>query len=265
MHDNHVALSVTVFLLTPPFTQLNTPYPATAYLKGFLNTKNITSFQADLGIEVTLAIFSKKGLLDLFSRIESLQEAFSPNANRMMALKDDYIHTIDAVISFLQGKNPTLAHRIEKRDFLPEASRFSQSDDLGQAFGSMGSQDKAKYLATMYLEDIADLIKECIDPHFGFSRYAEKLGRSANSFDELYESLQQPYTYMDAILLDILDGRMKEAATQTCCNICSIPGKSLCILALRAMDQKKLSFNKSGDGWRLCQYRIAFLNRSQSI
>ncbi len=210
MHDNHVALSVTVFLLTPPFTQLNTPYPATAYLKGFLNTKNITSFQADLGIEVTLAIFSKKGLLDLFSKIESLQEAFSPNANRMMALKDDYIHTIDAVISFLQGKNPTLAHRIENRDFLPEASRFSQSDDLGQAFGSMGSQDRAKYLATMYLEDIADLIKECIDPHFGFSRYAEKLGRSANSFDELYESLQQPYTYMDAILLDILDGRMKK-------------------------------------------------------
>ncbi|HZI55059.1 MAG TPA: radical SAM protein, partial [Chitinophagaceae bacterium] len=203
-------MSVTVFLLTPPFTQLNTPYPATAYLKGFLNTKNIFSFQADLGIEVTLAIFSKKGLLDLFSKIESLQKTFSPNAIRMMALKDDYVHTIDTVISFLQGKNPTLAHRIEKRDFLPEASRFSQSDDLSHAFGFMGSQDKAKYLATMYLEDLADLIKECIDPHFGFSRYAEKLGRSANSFDELYESLGQPYTFMDAILVNILDTHMKE-------------------------------------------------------
>ena len=105
-------MSATIFLITPPFTQLNTPYPATAYLKGFLNTKNISSFQADLGIEVTLAIFSKKGLSDLFSKIESLQKTFSPNAIRMMALKDDYVHTIDAVISFLQGKNPTLAHRI---------------------------------------------------------------------------------------------------------------------------------------------------------
>ena len=210
MQDNHGALTVTVLLLTPPFTQLNTPYPATAYLKGFLNTKNISSFQADLGIEVNLAIFSKQGLLNLFSRIESLQENFSPNATRMMALKDDYIHTIDGVISFLQGRNPTLAHLIEKRDFLPEASRFSQSDDLSQAFGFMGSQDKAKYLATMYLEDLADLIKECIDPHFGFSRYAEKLGRSANSFDELYESLLRPYTYMDAILVDILDTHLNQ-------------------------------------------------------
>jgi len=112
-------LNATIFLITPPFTQLNTPYPATAYLKGFLNTKDISSFQADLGIEVTLAIFSKKGLLNLFSKIESLQKTFSPNATRMMALKDEYVHTIDTVISFLQGKNPTLAHRIEKRDFLP--------------------------------------------------------------------------------------------------------------------------------------------------
>jgi hypothetical protein len=49
-----------VFLITPPFTQLNTPYPATAYIKGFLNTKNIPSTQADLGIEVILKLFSKK-------------------------------------------------------------------------------------------------------------------------------------------------------------------------------------------------------------
>jgi hypothetical protein len=41
-----------LLLITPPFTQLNTPYPATAYLKGFLNTKSITAFQMDLGIEV---------------------------------------------------------------------------------------------------------------------------------------------------------------------------------------------------------------------
>jgi hypothetical protein len=50
-------LDAPVLLVTPPFTQLNTPYPATAYLKGFFNTKNIKSEQADLGIEVTLQIF----------------------------------------------------------------------------------------------------------------------------------------------------------------------------------------------------------------
>jgi hypothetical protein len=55
-----------LLLITPPFTQLNTPYPATAYLKGFLNTKNISSFQMDLGIEVILELFSKKGLERIF-------------------------------------------------------------------------------------------------------------------------------------------------------------------------------------------------------
>ena len=113
-----------VFLITPPFTQLNTPYPATAYLKGFLNTKGISSFQADLGIEVTLALFSKEGLGKLFAHINQLQIPHSENISRIIALQDDYIMTIDDVVAFLQGKNPTIAHRVCKRDFLPEASRF---------------------------------------------------------------------------------------------------------------------------------------------
>lgn len=203
-------MSATVFLLTPPFTQLNTPYPATAYLKGFLNTKKISSFQADLGIEVTLALFSKQGLTDLFAHIHAGAHIFSENAQRIISLQEEYITTIDTVILFLQGKNPTLAHLICKRSFLPEASRFAQLDDLNWAFGSMGTQDMAKHLATMYLEDISDLIKECVDDHFGFSRYAERLGRSANSFDELYKSLQDGYTYIDKILIHILAKRMEE-------------------------------------------------------
>jgi hypothetical protein len=202
-------LSVTAFLFTPPFTQLNTPYPATAYLKGFLNTKNISSFQADLGIEVTLALFSKAGLTELFARAQTTGE-ISSNASRIRSLQEDYITTIDAVIGFLQGKNPTMAHSISKRNFLPEAGRFSQLDDLELAFGNMGIQDKAKHLATMYLEDIADFIKETVDPHFGFSRYAERLGRSANSFDELYNALQQPYSFIDELLIASLQKHIEK-------------------------------------------------------
>lgn len=201
-------MSATVFLITPPFTQLNTPYPATAYLKGFLNTKNITSFQADLGIEVTLALFSSDGLTQLFTYINKQTSTHSQNAQRIITLQEDYINTIDAVTGFLQGKNPTLAQLICKRNFLPEASRFSQLDDLAWAFGSMGIQDKAKHLATMYLEDLSDLIAECADPHFGFSRYAERMGRSANSFDKLYAALQGEHSYVDKILTGILEERM---------------------------------------------------------
>lgn len=206
-------MSSTVLLITPPFTQLNTPYPATAYLKGFLNTKQITSYQADLGIEVTNAIFNKKGLAQLFNKIDQLSiiknGEHSINIQRIIALKDYYISTIDEVILFLQGKNSTMAHLISKRNYLPEAARFDQVDELDWAFGSMGIQDRAKHLATMYLEDLSDLIKETVDPYFGFSRYAEKLGRSASKFDELYDTLQEPLSYIDEILVKILEQKME--------------------------------------------------------
>lgn len=194
-----------ILLITPPFTQLNTPYPGTVYLKGFLNTKNISSFQADLGIEVILQLFSKKGLQDLFSFIDNKGFNLGENAQRIVALQDDYIQSIDAVIAFLQGKNSTLANAIVHDDYLPQASRFSQLEELDWAFGSMGFQDKAKHYATLYLEDISDLIIETVDENFGFSRYAERLGRSANSFDELYQKLHDEPTYIDQITLCLLD------------------------------------------------------------
>ena len=197
-----------ILLITPPFTQLNTPYPATAYLKGFLNTKGIASFQIDLGIEVILELFSKEGLTSIFSIDENQPTA--DNLKRIYSLRQDYINTIDEVIAFLQGKNQTLARQICNGNLLPEASRFKQLDDIEWAFGSMGMQDKAKHLATLYLEDLSDYIKEVVDGNFGFSRYAERLGRSANSFDELYSNLQSEFTYIDVISLTILEERLNE-------------------------------------------------------
>ena len=115
---------------------MNTPYPATAYIKGFLNTINIESVQADFGIEVILKLFSKKGLQDLFD-IAKIDNSISDNSKRILALQDEYIKTIDAIIAFLQGKNPTLALQICQEDFLPEASRFAQLEELDWAFGTM--------------------------------------------------------------------------------------------------------------------------------
>ena len=115
----------TVLLITPPFTQLNTPYPATAYLKGFLNTKNISSYQADLGIEVLLKLFSKNGFQEIFDSVTQI-ENYSANAQRMYQLKDWYLQTIDETILFLQSQNATLTHHIASRNYLPEASRFAQ-------------------------------------------------------------------------------------------------------------------------------------------
>ncbi|MCP2038449.1 radical SAM protein [Chryseobacterium sp. HSC-36S06] len=212
-----------LLLITPPFTQLNTPYPATAYLKGFLTTKEIPSFQMDLGIEVILKVFSREGLQNLFSTEPDLAR-YSANAQRIWTLKQEYIKTIDQVILFLQGQNPTLARQVCSMNFLPEASRFNTIDDLEFAFGNMGLQDKAKHLCTLYLEDISDFIVECIDEDFGFSRYAERLGRSANSFDELYLKLAGSNTFIDEITLSILQQKLESIHPKLVCFSVPFPG-----------------------------------------
>ncbi|MFA8434647.1 MAG: radical SAM protein [Marinifilaceae bacterium] len=199
-----------IFLVTPPFTQLNTPYPATAYLKGFLNTKNISSFQMDLGLEVILDLFTREGLQKMFDYSFLKNNILSDNSRRIYALRDAYLESIEEVIAFLQGKNHTFARQICMEQFLPQASRFEQIEDVEWAFGTMGFQDKAKHLATLYLEDLSDYIVECVDPNFGFSRYAERLGKSANQFDDLYAQLQTPTTYFDEIALGILEDRLVE-------------------------------------------------------
>lgn len=197
-----------ILLLTPPFTQLNTPYPATAYLKGFLNTKNISSFQMDLGIEVILDLFSKRGLNALYFIAKKNDRIISVNAQKIYRLKDHYINTIDEVIAFLQGKNPKLARQICSDDYIPKASRFDQLKKMELLLKKMDTHDKAKYFATLYLEDVSDFIVECIDEDFGFSRYAERLGRSANTFDQLYERLHEERTYIDLVSIKILDDKI---------------------------------------------------------
>lgn len=215
-----------ILFITPPFTQLNTPYPATAYLKGFLNTQNIESYQVDLGIEVILQLFSEDGLQAAFEIVEENYEweELSANIRRIVHLKDFYLQTIEPTIAFLQHKNPTLAYSICSRKYLPEASRFQQLQDLDWAFGTMGNHDKARHLATLYLEDLGDLITECIDPHFGFSRYAERLGRSATHFESLHQALEEDNSLISDILVQILEHKIEDYQPTVVCLSVPFPG-----------------------------------------
>ncbi len=192
-----------ILLIIPPFTQLNTPYPSTAYLKGFLNQYDYTVHQIDLGLELILSIFSKDGLQELFLQCNN-QEPKSEANTRLKNLANVYIDTIDHVIRFLQNRDNTLAYRISNEDFLPEGPRFQTLEDMEWAFGSMGIIDKARYLATLYLDDLGDFIRETVDPHFGFSRYAEKLALSATSFDQIEKQLQKENIFINNLLKKIL-------------------------------------------------------------
>ncbi len=194
-----------ILLITPPLTQLNTPYPATAYIKGFLGGRGYSVSQADMGLQLVLRLFSEEGLRRVFAEIEAGSFALSDNAKRMLRLQNRYLATITPVIRFLQNKDLTLAPRICHGRFLPEASRFDNVADLETAFGTMGLTDQARHLATLYLEDLADLIKETVGPQFGFSRYAEKLALSATSFEPLHEALQAAPNLLDRMLLEELE------------------------------------------------------------
>mgnify|MGYP006968203055 CR=1 FL=1 len=56
------ALPTRVLAVIPPMTQLNTPYPSTAYLTGFLRSRGITAMQEDLALALVLKLLSREGL-----------------------------------------------------------------------------------------------------------------------------------------------------------------------------------------------------------
>jgi radical SAM superfamily enzyme YgiQ (UPF0313 family) len=199
-----------LLLLTPPLTQLNTPYPATAYIKGFLVGRGYEVRQADLSIALVLKLFSQAGLTRVFDEIAAGKYELSDNAQRMLRLRRRYEATIGPAIRFLQNKDLTLAPRICHGRFLPEASRFDNVADLETAFGTMGLTDQARHLATLYLEDLADLVKETVGPQFGLSRYAESLAMSATHFDPLHAALQAAPNLVDTMLLELLDDLIEE-------------------------------------------------------
>lgn len=200
-----------VLSFIPPMTQLNTPYPSTAYITGFLRKQGVDAVQADIALGLVLKLFSPEGLDRIASEIEQYEEV----TERVALFMDQfsrYRATIAPTIRFLQGGDSTLAHRINSRAFLPEGPRFESldvyvdedgGDPLAWAFGALGAQDKARHLATLYLNDLADVIADAIDERFEFVRYAESLAGSQPSFDPLADALQQPFTLIDEILVEL--------------------------------------------------------------
>ena len=191
-----------LLLIIPPLTQLNTPYPSTAYLTGFLRSRGYRVAQADLGIAMVLALFSRSGLASVFDRLRRTKGTLPGEARQMLALEQAYLDSIDAVVEFLQGRNPTLAPLICQGRFLPQGPRFAAAG-AGPNTASH-SMDQAKRLATLYLEDLADLVQATVAPQFALSRYAEQVGTSASSFDQVAQALAAPPSLTDEFMLDAL-------------------------------------------------------------
>ncbi len=191
----------TVLLLIPPLTQLNTPYPSTAFLTGFLRSRGITCHQADLGIEMVLRLFSRTGLQAVFEQVRAIGEKLPDEAKQMLAIEQAYLAMIDPVVEFLQGRNPALAAHLARPGVLPQGPRFRGRPPFGR---TLSLEDRAKQSATWYLEDLADLVQATISPHFALSRYAEHLARSASSFTTIDTALAEPPSLIDDFTLQAL-------------------------------------------------------------
>ncbi|MFH0879194.1 MAG: radical SAM protein, partial [Lentisphaerota bacterium] len=194
-----------IVLITPPMAQLNTPYPATPCLAGFLREKGYRVMQADLSLALALKLLSRAGL-------RAMHEALKPSVKQRSVRffrknLEAYVSTISPVIRFLQGRNPRLTKRIITRTYLPEGPRFSVLSHAkhwpADHTSTLMLKDPdlyARYLASLYVDDLADVIHEGVDPFFELSRYAEKLAITAPSFDPLYSALESRHTLTDTYL-----------------------------------------------------------------
>jgi len=201
-----------ILSIIPPMTQLNTPYPSTAYLTGFLRSRGFSAAQTDLSIALALKLLSVEGVQAIHRQVSTQPRKKHTATTRFFAAHfESYRTTVAPAIRFLQGRDPILAHRIASRHYLPEGPRFAalenyinsqpdSGDALDWAFGALGLQDRAKHIATLYLNDIADVIRDAIDPRFEFVRYAESLAASQASFDQLQAALSAPRNLVDEYL-----------------------------------------------------------------
>jgi len=213
-----IAPSLRVLSLIPPMTQLNTPYPSTAYLTGFLRSQGVDAVQEDLALALVLDLFTPEGLDQVRACALAQPEAErSACVNYFLDFFERYQSTIAPTIAFLQGRDSTLSHRIAGRGFLPEGPRFASldayddegsGDPLAWAFGALGQQDRARHLATLYLNDLADVLRDAVDSRFEFVRYAEQLAGSQATFEPLAQALAVTPTLVDstlqALTLDVI-------------------------------------------------------------
>jgi hypothetical protein len=212
-----------VLLVTPPMIQLNTPYPATVYLTGFLRRH-----AAELGLEVTqadasLALFLRLYSAPLLARMaEELRErariakpsaVIPPPIAHFLEHAERYAETVEPAIRFLQRRDPTLALRIVGRAYLPEGPRFEQAfqEHIQAAFGTLGTTEQARYLASLFVDDLADVWRVGIDPRFELAKYGERLASSAASFDPLHEALTGEPTLVDSTLDELTRELMARA------------------------------------------------------
>lgn len=205
-----------LLLVTPPMVQVNSPYSATTFLAGYLKPFGYDVLQADASLELALRLFSSDGVLLVQAEVErrfARRRRIPQSVWHFRRHADAYRQTVDPTVRFLQGRMPSLARRIATRRFLPEGPRFAAlhapSTRFRMSDGSRselhGIRNHAIHLASLYVDDLADAIRDGIDSRFELSRYAERLALMSPSFDPIADALNARPTLVDRLIDAIAD------------------------------------------------------------
>jgi hypothetical protein len=161
----------------------------------------------------------------------------SPAVQSFAAQQDRYLATIGPAIAFLQGATARwrtaswAATTCPRGRALPSLDVYVDDeggDPLGWAFGALGLTDKAKHLATLYLNDLADVLRDAVDERFEFVRYAESLAGSQPTFDPLANALAAPPTLVDELLEQLTHEADRHATSPPWC-CCRCPSRARCM------------------------------------
>ena len=196
-----------ILLIQPPLTQLNTPYPAITHLTGFLRSKGIDAQQADLGIELIDRLFTRHNLTKIFAKAEE-RDKLPKSIRNILSNKNFYIDKVESIIAFLRGEKQSSSTLFARTDFWENMPRIEAEEELEYDYGVAGNYDRAKYLCSLFIKNITDVI-HLVDQHFELIRYAEHLCTYITHFDIIERELYAPRSIVTDITLEILEEKLE--------------------------------------------------------
>ena len=178
-----------ILFILPPLTQLNTPYPSITHLTGYMRSRGFEAEQMDLGIELINKLFTRKELESVFDVVEDGRK-LNKTMRIIVSNRRFYERNIEAVMKFLSGRDLSLANRFADIRFWEDMYRLPDEDELEWAFGTSGKIDRAKYLCSLFLRNVVDVVA-LVDEHFQLIRYAEKLCTYLTTFEPIERELEK--------------------------------------------------------------------------
>jgi hypothetical protein len=174
--------------------QFNTAYPAVPMLAASMQRYGHQVVQADLSLELALRLFSPQGVREV---AKALRRRFTPRrgpetVRHFLAHQRDIETALPRVVVLLQGA-PMSPEVLAGFDDLPQGSRFASMQGLWTDDEPTG---RARHYASLFLDEIADAVRDGLDPRFELARYAEHLA-SAGDYETLAKELKRRPTLID--------------------------------------------------------------------